>query len=101
GRIRNPSGAILIWTTCLAYAVGAVSCHDCCVVHCRVLELDSFAEQPLERLLKTVSPRLFGNWYSRGREQFPHHVVVFEPGDVWLSNGRTVRSCPLRWCSWR
>jgi hypothetical protein len=56
----------------------------------RVLDLAALADQPLERFLQTLSLRLFGSWRSRGRERFPHHVAMFEPGDVWLSDGRTV-----------
>ncbi len=40
--------------------------------------------------MQTLSQRLFGNWASRGREQFPRHMVLFEPGDVWICDGRTV-----------
>jgi hypothetical protein len=54
------------------------------------LELAALAGQPLERLLQVLSLRLFGNWSSRGREQFPRHMVLFEPGDVWICDGRTV-----------
>ncbi len=54
------------------------------------LELGSLAGQPLEKLLQALSLRLFGNWASRGREQFPRHMVLFEPGDVWICDGRTV-----------
>ena len=54
------------------------------------LELEGLADQPLEKLLQTLSLRLFGNWSSRGREQFPRHMVLFEPGDVWICDGRTV-----------
>ena len=54
------------------------------------LELGAFAGQPLEKLLQVLSLRLFGNWMSRGREQFPRHMVLFEPGDVWICDGRTV-----------
>jgi hypothetical protein len=54
------------------------------------LELGSLKDQPLERLLQVLSLRLFGNWSSRGREQFPRHMVLFEPGDVWICDGRTV-----------
>ncbi|HEX2875376.1 MAG TPA: hypothetical protein VHP33_29195, partial [Polyangiaceae bacterium] len=56
----------------------------------RALDLAAFADQPLEQLLKSVSLRLFGTWRTRGRERFPHHVAMFEPGDFWLSDGRTV-----------
>ncbi len=54
------------------------------------LDLGDLAGQPLERLLQVLSLRLFGNWTSRGREQFPRHMVLFEPGDVWICDGRTV-----------
>ena len=54
------------------------------------LQLAALAGQPLETLLQTLSLRLFGNWASRGREQFPRHMALFEPGDVWICDGRTV-----------
>ncbi len=54
------------------------------------LNLAETASEPLERLLQILSLRLFGNWSSRGREQFPRHMVLFEPGDVWICDGRTV-----------
>ena len=54
------------------------------------LGLKDMAGQPLEKLLQALSLRLFGNWSSRGREQFPRHMVLFEPGDVWICDGRTV-----------
>ena len=54
------------------------------------LGLQAFEGQPLERLLQVLSQRLFGNWASRGREQFPRHMVLFEPGDIWICDGRTV-----------
>ena len=56
----------------------------------RQLELEQMAGEPLERLLQVLSLRLFGNWSSRGREQFPQHMVLFEPGDIWICDGRTV-----------
>lgn len=54
------------------------------------LELAALRGQPLERLLQVLSLRLFGNWSSRGREQFPRHMALFEPGDVWICDGRTL-----------
>lgn len=54
------------------------------------LHLETMADLPLERLLHVLSVRLFGNWQSRGREQFPRHMALFEPGDVWIVDGRTV-----------
>jgi hypothetical protein len=54
------------------------------------LDLAQTAGEPLERLLQILSLRLFGNWASRGREQFPCHTVMFEPDDIWICDGRTV-----------
>ena len=54
------------------------------------LHLETLADAPLERLLHVLSVRLFGNWQSRGREQFPRHMALFEPGDLWIVDGRTV-----------
>jgi hypothetical protein len=54
------------------------------------LDLGQTAAEPLERLLQILSLRLFGNWASRGREQFPCHTALFEPGDIWICDGRTV-----------
>jgi hypothetical protein len=54
------------------------------------LDLAQTASEPLERLLQILSLRLFGNWGSRGREQFPRHMVLFEPGDIWICDGRTL-----------
>jgi hypothetical protein len=53
------------------------------------LELDH-VQGPSERLLSILGRRLFGSWSTRGREQFPHHVALFEPGDVWLCDGRAL-----------
>jgi hypothetical protein len=54
------------------------------------LDLAQTKAEPLERLLQILSLRLFGNWASRGREQFPRHMVLFEPGDIWICDGRTL-----------
>ena len=54
------------------------------------LGLAAFAGAPLELLLRELSVRLFGNWQARGREQFPRHMVLFEPEDIWIADGRTV-----------
>jgi hypothetical protein len=54
------------------------------------LGLSLLANEPLERLLHVLSVRVFGNWSSRGREQFPRHAALFEPNDLWLVDGRTV-----------
>ncbi len=54
------------------------------------LDLKTMADKPLERLLHVLSVRLFGNWQSRGREQFPRHMALFEPDDIWIVDGRTV-----------
>jgi hypothetical protein len=54
------------------------------------LNLANHAGKPSEHLLNDLSVRLFGNWQLRGREQFPRHMILFEPFDVWLVDGRTV-----------
>jgi hypothetical protein len=52
------------------------------------LGLDRLAAGTPEKLLSVLNGRLFGPWSTRGREPAPHHVVLFEPGDVWLCDGR-------------
>jgi hypothetical protein len=56
----------------------------------QTLDLASMKDEPLERLLHRLTIRLFGDWGSRGREQFPRHMALFEPNDVWIVDGRTV-----------
>jgi hypothetical protein len=54
------------------------------------LDLADHIGTPSEHLINDLSVRLFGNWQLRGREQFPRHMILFEPFDVWLVDGRTV-----------
>ena len=56
--------------------------------HRGALDLDRLAGGPPEKLLSALNARLFGPWSARGREPAPHHVVLFEPGDLWLCDGR-------------
>lgn len=56
----------------------------------RELDLGRFVGQPAERMANELSVRLFGGWQNRGREQFPRHMLMLEPGEVWFSDGRTV-----------
>jgi len=54
------------------------------------LNLDRFRDQPNDKLLKELTTRVFGDWHARGRDMVPRHLVLFEPGDVWLTDGRQV-----------
>lgn len=54
------------------------------------LDLNRFRGQPNDRLLKQLTTRVFGDWHMRGRDEAPRHLVLFEPGDVWLTDGRLV-----------
>lgn len=56
----------------------------------RKLKLGRFRDQPNDKLLKELTTRVFGDWHSRGRDMVPRHLVMFEPGDVWLTDGRQV-----------
>jgi len=56
----------------------------------RKLDLQRFRTEPHDRILKELTVKVFGDWYSRGRDKVPRHLVLFEPGDVWLSDGRLV-----------
>jgi hypothetical protein len=54
------------------------------------LDLSRFRGQPHDKLLKELSTRIYGDWHKRGRDTVPRHLVLFEPGDVWLTDGRLV-----------
>jgi hypothetical protein len=54
------------------------------------LDLSRFRGQSHDKLLKQLTTRLFGDWHMRGRDTVPRHLVLFEPGDVWLTDGRLV-----------
>ena len=48
-------------------------------------------ELPGETLLKRVVTRAFGGWAQRATERIaPRHLVFFDPGDLWIVDGRTV-----------
>lgn len=54
------------------------------------LDLSRFRGQPHDKLLKELTTKIFGDWHMRGKDKVPRHLVLFEPGDVWLSDGRLV-----------
>ena len=56
----------------------------------RKLDLGRFRGQSHDKLLKELTTRVFGGWNSRGRDKVPRHLILFEPGDVWLTDGRLV-----------
>jgi len=58
--------------------------------HYQALNLARFRDQPTDALLLELSKKVLGGWTNRGRESAPKHLVLFEPGDVWLSDGRAV-----------
>jgi hypothetical protein len=54
------------------------------------LDLCRFRAQSHDKLLKEMTTRVFGDWHMRGKDKVPRHLVLFEPGDVWVSDGRLV-----------
>jgi hypothetical protein len=47
--------------------------------------------QPAETILKRVTTRAFGGWNQRATERAsPRHLAFFDPGDVWLVDGRSI-----------
>jgi len=54
------------------------------------LDLGRFRNESHDKLLKELTMKVFGDWHARGRDKVPRHLVMFEPGDVWLSDGRLV-----------
>jgi hypothetical protein len=58
--------------------------------HYQALHLARFRDQPTDALLLELSKKVLGGWINRGRESAPKHLILFEPGDVWLSDGRAV-----------
>src|SRR5262245_37881957 len=54
------------------------------------LALSQFSSRPADALNAELTQRLFGGWDMRGREQYPRHMILFEPLDVWLCDGRRV-----------
>jgi hypothetical protein len=46
---------------------------------------------PSERILERTTTRAFGGWNQRATERkAPRHVLFFDPGDIWLVDGRCV-----------
>jgi hypothetical protein len=72
-----------IWHTSHALTTLMTSFYD-------ELELQRLAGEPVEEQLRELTVRLLGSWWSRGREQTPRHMALFEPDEIWLSDGRTV-----------
>jgi hypothetical protein len=56
----------------------------------RLLEEHPGEDASLEALLHRLSVEAFGGWETRGRETAPCHTFLFEPGDVWLCDGRVL-----------
>lgn len=54
------------------------------------LDLGRFRGRPADELLEMLDRGAFGDWHVRGRDRSPRHLVLFEPGDVWLVDGRRV-----------
>jgi hypothetical protein len=72
-----------IWYTSATFTTTARQWYD-------KLDLSRFRSQPYDKLLKELTTRVFGDWHMRGKDKVPRHLVLFEPGDVWLSDGRLV-----------
>ncbi len=48
-------------------------------------------EWPAEMILKRAITRAYGGWNQRATERkAPRHQVYFDPGDVWIVDGRSV-----------
>lgn len=46
---------------------------------------------PAETILKRVTTRAFGGWNQRATERAaPRHLAFFDPGDVWMIDGRSI-----------
>jgi len=54
------------------------------------LGLSRFKGQSNDALLKRLDTGAFGDWNHRGRDTVPRHLVLFEPGDIWIVDGRRV-----------
>jgi hypothetical protein len=72
-----------IWYTSATFTTTAREWYD-------KLDLSRFRSKPYDKLLKELTTRVFGDWHMRGKDKVPRHLVLFEPGDVWLSDGRLV-----------
>ena len=72
-----------IWYTAETFTTTAREWYD-------KLNLSRFRGEPYDKLLKELTTKVFGDWHMRGKDKVPRHLVLFEPGDVWLSDGRLV-----------
>lgn len=55
------------------------------------LDLTRFEGAPAEALAKELTTRAFGGWHERATDRnAPRHYVYFDPGDVWVVDGRSV-----------
>jgi hypothetical protein len=72
-----------IWYTSATFTTTARQWYD-------KLDLSRFRSKPYDKLLKELTTKVFGDWHMRGKDKVPRHLVLFEPGDVWLSDGRLV-----------
>jgi hypothetical protein len=54
------------------------------------LDLGRFRGRPHDELLEELTISAFGDWNLRGRDKVHRHLILFEPGDVWLTDGRLV-----------
>ncbi|MGH8614702.1 MAG: hypothetical protein ACREYF_22410 [Gammaproteobacteria bacterium] len=72
-----------IWYTAGTFSTVASACYE-------NLDLARFRDKPTDALLKRIDTGVFGDWNSRGRDKVARHLVLFEPGDVWLVDGRRV-----------
>ncbi len=79
----NLDDAPRMWYTSGTFSTAAYEWYD-------KLKLSRFRGQSTDALLKTLDTGVFGDWNARGRDKVARHLVLFEPGDVWLLDGRRV-----------
>ena len=49
------------------------------------------AQDPAETILKRAVGRAYGGWNQRATERLaPRHQIYFDPGDIWIVDGRSV-----------
>lgn len=55
------------------------------------VDAERFASRPAEDFVKQLTSRCFGGWHNRADERAaPRHMVYFDPGDVWVVDGRSI-----------
>lgn len=55
------------------------------------LDFSRFQVGPVETLAKDITTRAYGGWNERATDRAaPRHLVYFDPGDVWVVDGRSV-----------